>query len=239
MDISLLKRNPIKAKANLKTVNNSIVTSKDCIVQVPERYVQKNLAMIGTQVYVCGIFPIIFEEQYYTLNNTLAMFRMKPAIVEKIKIGDDAYYNLKFEAGDTLIQSTDLVVNNQLVYHVYESFIQQGNIPWFMDLFDVVNIFASAKDHAGVDLGNKTVMDIIVMTMARDSKDVFKLYKHDIKDLNYIEQNPPALIAFDSVIWNTSDTTSKLNGSYHNDAINAALVNKSERVELIEELLRT
>lgn len=239
VDISKLKRDPEKAKANLVQVGKTIVTKKACVIQFPVSYENAHLANLGTESLVFGVFPIIFEDGYYTLNNTNAQFRLSPNVIEKTKIDNIDYYVLKFEAGDTLFLSTDLVKANKLVYYAYSYFLEKGNVPWFLNLFDLANIFNTAKEHAGVNLGNKVTVDIIVMTMARDAKETYELYKHKIKSQSDILTNPPAIIPFDSVVWNTSDTTSKLNGSYFNTAVNAALVNRSERVEIIEELLRT
>lgn len=239
MDVTKLKLDPVRAKANIKQIGKTIITTKDCKIQFPVDYTNANLANVGAETQALGVFPIIYEDSYYTLNNTLAQFRMKANELEVVKINGVDYNELHFAAGDTLFLSTDLVVANKLVYYAYSYFIEKGKIPWFLNLFDIANLFSTAAEHAGVKLGNKTIMDIIVMTMARDSKDIYKLYKHIIKDVKDIETNPPTMIPFDSVIFNTSDTTSKLNGSYFTQAVNAALVNKSERVEIIEELLRT
>lgn len=239
MDITKLKLDPIRAKANIKQNGKTIITTKDCKIQFPVDYTNASLANVGAETQALGVFPIIYEDSYYTLNNTLAQFRMKANALEIVKINGVDYNELHFSAGDTLFLSSDLVVANKLVYYAYSYFIEKGKIPWFLNLFDIANLFSTAVEHAGVKLGNKTIMDIIVMTMARDSKDIYKLYKHIIRDVKDIETNPPTMIPFDSVIFNTSDTTSKLNGSYFTQAVNAALVNKSERVEIIEELLRT
>lgn len=239
MDVSKLKRNPIKAKANLKQIGKTIVTTKDCIIQFPVTYENANLATMGSESTVFGIFPIIFEDSYYSLNLTNAPFRMQPSAIEKTKINDVDYYVLKFEADSVLFESTDLVMSDKSIYYAYNYFIEKGNIPWYLGLWDLANLFNTSVEHAGVNLGNKSTMDIIIMTMARDSKSIQKLYKHVIQDVNDVITNPPEIIPFDSVLWNTSDTTSKLNGSYFSDAVNSALVNKSERVEIIEELLRT
>lgn len=239
MDVKTLKRDPVRAKANLKLIGDSLVTAKDCVIQIPESFANRNLAVMGSEVYVCGVFPIIFEDSYYTLNSTIAMFRLKPSVTETTVIDDENYYVFKFEAGDTVIENINLVISNTLVYYVYNHFIANGNVPWYLGFYDLVNLFASTKEHAGVNLGTKATMEVIIMTMIRDKDDLYKLYKHTIENESDILTRPPAIIAFDSVIWNTSDTTSKLNGNYNDMAVNAALVNKSERVELIEELLRT
>lgn len=239
MDISQLKRDPVKAKANLKQVDNTLITLANCSIQIPERYANKSLAVMGSEVYVCGIFPIIFEDGTYTLNNTIGMFRIQPAVTETITIDGENYYEFKFNAGDVLFANTNIVVSNTLVYFVYNYFIENGYIPWFINFYDLVNLFSSSNAVAGVNLGTKATMEVIIMTMVRDPKDVYKLYKHTIQKASDLQTNPPTFIAFDSVIWNTSDTTSKLNGNYSSDAVNAALVNRSERVEVIEELLRT
>lgn len=239
MDVKTLKRDPVRAKANLKLIGDSLVTAKDCVIQIPESFANRNLAVMGSEVYVCGVFPIIFEDSYYTLNSTIAMFRLKPSVTETTVIDDENYYVFKFEAGDTVIENINLVISNTLVYYVYNHFIANDNVPWYLGFYDLVNLFSSTKEHAGVNLGTKATMEVIIMTMIRDKDDLYKLYKHTIENESDILTRPPAIIAFDSVIWNTSDTTSKLNGNYNDMAVNAALVNKSERVELIEELLRT
>lgn len=121
---------------------------------------------------------------------------------------------------------------------MYDQFVAKGNIPWYMNYNDMANMFETALEHAGVNLGGRSIIELIISTIARDPDDMTRLYRHIYARPEDLVNKPPVTVPFRSVIWNTSDTTSKLNGAYYDHGINSALVNQSESVEMIEELLR-
>lgn len=218
--------------------DGSIVTTAPCTVQIPESFAAKNLAVIGSEVFIFGFFPIIMGD-HYCVNKTIAMMRILPSSTQKIVVNETPYIEFQFEAGDKLFNTTALVVTDTLSYYMYDEFIAKGNIPWYMDYFDMANMFDTAKEHAGVDLGGRSIIELIISTIARDPNDMTRLYRHILSRPEDLRTKPPITVPFRSVIWNTSDTTSKLNGAYYSEGINSALVNQSESVEMIEELLRT
>jgi hypothetical protein len=218
--------------------DGSVVTTVPCTVQIPESFTAKNLAVLGSEVFVFGFFPIIMGDRY-AVNKTIAMMRICPSSTQKIVVNETPYIEFQFEAGDKLIYTTALVVTDTLSYYMYDEFIAKGNIPWYMDYFDMANMFDTAKEHAGVDLGGRSIIELIISTIARDPNDMTRLYRHILARPEDLRTKPPVTVPFRSVIWNTSDTTSKLNGAYYSEGINSALVNQSESVEMIEELLRT
>lgn len=218
--------------------DGSVVTTVPCTVQIPESFAAKNLAVIGSEVFIFGFFPIIMGDRY-AVNKTIAMMRICPSSTQKIVVNETPYVEFQFEAGDKLIYTTALVVTDTLSYYMYDEFIAKGNIPWYMDYFDMANMFDTAKEHAGVDLGGRSIIELIISTIARDPNDMTRLYRHILARPEDLRTKPPVTVPFRSVIWNTSDTTSKLNGAYYSEGINSALVNQSESVEMIEELLRT
>lgn len=218
--------------------DGSVVTTVPCTVQIPEAFAAKNLAVIGSEVFIFGFFPIIMGDRY-AVNKTIAMMRICPSSTQKIVVNETPYIEFQFEAGDKLIYTTALVVTDTLSYYMYDEFIAKGNIPWYLDYFDMANMFDTAKEHAGVDLGGRSIIELIISTIARDPNDMTRLYRHILARPEDLRTKPPITVPFRSVIWNTSDTTSKLNGAYYSEGINSALVNQSESVEMIEELLRT
>lgn len=218
--------------------DGSVVTTVPCTVQIPESFAAKNLAVIGSEVFIFGFFPIIMGDRY-AVNKTIAMMRICPSSTQKIVVNETPYVEFQFEAGDKLIYTTALVVTDTLSYYMYDEFIAKGNIPWYLDYFDMANMFDTAKEHAGVDLGGRSIIELIISTIARDPNDMTRLYRHILARPEDLRTKPPITVPFRSVIWNTSDTTSKLNGAYYSEGINSALVNQSESVEMIEELLRT
>lgn len=239
MAIPNLKRDPDYVISRLvENPDGSVVTTVPCTIQIPESFTSKNLAVIGSEVFVFGFFPIIMGE-YYSVNKTIAMMRVCPSSTQKVVVNETPYIEFSFEPGDRLIYSTALVVTDTLTYYMYDEFIAKGNIPWYMSYYDMVNMFDTAIEHAGVDLGSRSIIELIISTIARDPDDMNRLYRHIISRPEDIVTKPPVTVPFRSVIWNTSDTTSKLNGAYYSEGINSALVNQSESVEMIEELLRT
>lgn len=218
--------------------DGSIVTTEACKVHIPESFTAKNLAVVGSEVFIFGFFPIIMGDRY-AVNKTIAMMRICPSSTQKIVVNETPYIEFSFEPGDKLIYTTALVVTDTLTYYMYDQFVAKGNIPWYMDYFDMANMFDTAYEHAGVPLGGRSIIELIISTIARDPDDMTRLYRHILSKPEDVRTKPPVTVPFRSVIWNTSDTTSKLNGAYYDHGINSALVNQSESVEMIEELLRT
>lgn len=240
MDVRSLRRDPERVHSHLTDLeDNSVVTNAPCKIQIPERFTGRHLAVIGSEVFTIGIFPIIFNDEYYAVNNTIAMMRINPISTERVHINGEVYLEFHFDKGSKIFQNTYLVVNDTLTYYVYDELINKGNFPWYINYYDKAKLFETANLHAGVNLGGWPTLQLIISTTQRASDDMSQLYRHVLTRHSDIVDNPPVDVPFRSVIWNTSDTTSKLNGAYFDQAITSALVNPSESVELIEELLRT
>lgn len=219
--------------------NGSIVTDAPCKMHVPVRFQNKDLAILGSEVFVVGFYAIIINDEFYGVDNTIAMMQIRPSSTKKVSVQGVDYFEFSFEPGDVVFVNTALVVNDTLTYYLYDELIAKGNIPWYMNYYDMAKMFETALVHAGVNLGSRAILELIISTIARDQTDLTRLYRHILNKHSDIITNPPKVIPFRSVVWNTSDTTSRLNGAYFPDAINTAVVNPSESVELIEEILRT
>lgn len=234
------QRRPDQVKAHLKLQSDGgVYTDVSMRIHIPERYATRHLASIGTETFILGFFALIMDNGDYAVSTTPAMMRITPSSTETIMIGDTSYFEFHFDAGDRVFHSTHLVKNKALTYYIYDEHIAKGRIPWYMNYFDMATMFELAEKHAGLYLGSRAILNLITSTTARDSKDLKTLYRHVIFKPVDVLNNPPAIVPFRSVIWNTSDTTSKLVGAHFSDSINSALANPSERVERIEELLRT
>ena len=218
--------------------DGSVITDVACRIQIPERYATRNLANIGTEIYILGFFALIMGNRY-GVSKTITMLRILPASTEKVSVDGVMYFDFHFEPGDTVFYTTEVVKNDVLPYYVYDEHIDKGNYPWYFNYHDIATLLDSCEEFAGVTLGNRAILSLIISTTARDPKDLTRLYRHIYTRPEDVVDNPPAITPFRSVIWNTSDTTSKLIGAYTNDSIVSALVNPSDRVERIEELLRT
>lgn len=240
--MSQLTRDPQRVIGHLKELDDgALLCDVPCRILVPERWIYRNLATVGTETFVTGIFPIILKEdndEYFAVVNVMARMQIMPSSTVKIKIDDVDYLEFSFEPGDILIKNINLVVDKTLPYYVYNEIIDKGNIPYLLNYFDLANLFLTCPVYANLNLGSRSVINLVTSTIARDNKEPMRLYRHVLFKPTDPLTNPPMYVPFRSVVWNTSDTVSKINGAYFSDAINSALVNPSESVELLEEIYR-
>lgn len=234
------QRAPERVKAQLvERDDGGIYTKVPCKIQVPERYLGRHLASVGNETHILGFYALIMEDSYYAVSVTNAMMRITPSSMETVVVDGVNYLEFGFDAGSRVIYSSDLVMSATLTYYIYDEHISKGRIPWYFNYFDLARLFDTAQEFAGINLGNRAILDLIISTIARDSEDKTRLYRHRLTSAEDVVNHPPTIVPFKSVIWNTADTTSRLIGAYFTDSINSALINPSDRVERIEQLLRT
>lgn len=240
VDPKKLERNPAKVKAILsETKGGSIVTSKPCKLYIPTRFQEKQLAFVGSEILVLGIYALVVEDKYYAVSLTNAMMRIEPATINTVLVDDNEYYEFVFEAGDTVIANRNLVQTNTLPYHINDEIIAKGRIPWYLNYEDLGSLFDSASRYAGVSLGaNDAVLEMIASAIARSPEDPRVFYRQYIKDKKQINEDAPTFIAFRNISYGATNTTAKLMGSYFETSLTSALVNPAEKVEDIEEILR-
>lgn len=233
-----LTRDPDYVYKNLAfTEDGGVVCKQPCKIHIPQRYLDRHLASITMDTYIVGIFGLMMGD-HYAVMFVDAMVEINPSNTETIKIGDTEYLEFSFDKGTRFIETLDLIMNDTLTYYIYNEFVAAGKIPWYITYLDFPYIFESAKHHAGINLGNPRVLEFLISTIARNPENMKELYRHVLKNAEMVLVKPPAYVPFRSVIWNTSNTVSKLIGGYFSDSISSALVNHSDKVERIESLLR-
>jgi hypothetical protein len=239
MDISKLVRNAEMIHAQLKELPDSrLVTIGGCKIYIPQRFSERNLAEVGVSTKIIGCFAITVQDKYYGVMSANAMMNIKPSSMNIVRIDETDYYEFVFDPGSTVIETTDLVKNNILVYRIYDEMISKGNIPWYLSYEDFGKIFDSAAYHADVNLGNNPeVIWTIISLIARDPKDRAAAYRTFIKSRKDLIDNPPKFIPLKSISA-SSNTTNKLAGSYFSVGVTSALVDPATRTEKIEEILR-
>ncbi len=234
------KRNATLVHQNIReTQDNKLVALADCKIYIPVRYDNANLSHIGENVSIIGIYAIVFEDQFYAVSNITAMVSINPYRVQKVKFDGDEYYEFTFLKNQIFIKNTDLVKNNEVIYSIFNEFISKGNVPWFIEYEDYGRIFDTAKYHAGSNIAkNPELTQLLVAMQSRSKQDRNVYYRQVIEDYKELKTNPPDFVPLKSVIFSASNTLNKLAGSYFGDGVVSALVNPTERVERIEELIR-
>lgn len=240
MDASQFIRDANRVHAHLmETDDGALITTKGCRIYIPARFAEKTLATISNEVYIVGIFAIVVEGKYYGVSLANAMMRIEPTATESVMFGEDEYIEFCFDPGATVISSTQLVRNDTLLYEIYDEVIAKGHVPWYVSYDDLGKLFESSEKHAGVKLGaNHAILEMIAAAITRDPDEMTRYYRQRIQSRDEQFSNPPAVIAFRNVTYGATNTTAKLMGAYFDDGLTSALVNPSQRVEPIEEILR-
>lgn len=238
MNFASLKRDAKRVVETIKKLpDGSSVTTTGCTIVIPEKYVTKELAYMGNEVSILGIYAIITPDGFYAVSTAMCMLRVDPISNSKVVYDDTPYLLLEFQKNSPLILSEDVVMRDILAYRTYNFNISSGNVPWFLTYDDMLAMFYKSKQFTGASFGNNhAIIPTIVSNIARSPDDKTVHFRH------FIAEHPnakPEWIPFKSVLYGPKTTTAKLAGSYFDSARVSALTNPNENVEKIETLLRS
>ena len=216
-----------------------LVAKQPVKIVVPVRFAERELAFVGIDTSVVGIFAIILEDQYYAVSMACAMMRLTPSSTTKVMYDDDEYYEFSFDAGATICPSLHLVKMDTLVYSIYDEILSKGRVPWYLGYKEMGQLFDTAQLHAGANVGEQQeVVELMVSLVTRDADNRAMYYRQVINSPADFLRKKPAFIPLRSVQYAATNTLNKLAGSYARDGMVSALATPTERVERLEELLR-
>lgn len=239
MAVSDWIRDASKVHADLVPVNGAVITRKGCVIHIPERFLEKKLAVLGEDVLTVGVYAICVEDKYYGVSTLNASLKIRPSKITTIRIDDVSYLEFTFEPGSIVFTEDQIVRNDALVYRIFDEIYAKGRVPWYLNYNDLAKLFETSDEYAGVSLNRaRAVLEMIAASISRDPKDRTMYYRQAVQSAEEIMTYPPDVIPLRSVTYGASNTTAKLMGAYWSDGRDAALVNPSENVERIEELLR-
>lgn len=240
MDVSQLKRDAGRVKAGMKQIGKDrIVSETGCRVYIPARYRDNHFAKVANDTRILGIFGIVSPDGHYAVSRCLGMVKTEPSTINLVSIEETEYMEMVYEPGDAVIANMDIVQEADFLYEVYNEFIARGNVPWYMNYYDLGKLFDMAKYYSGVKLGaNHVILEMLAATISRDPKDPVKYYRQTVSTQAEVLNKPPKIVKLDSVTYGATNTTAKLIGAYFDEGVTSALVNPSDRVEPIEDLLR-
>lgn len=241
MDARHLKRDPDKVRAACTVgQDGSVVALKPTKIYFPERFIEKQLATIGAQNYVVGLFAHVVEDQYYAVFLGAAMVHVEPTSIATVKFGDDSYLEMSFDPGARILTSQETVQDRLLTYRMYDEVISKGHAPWYLNYDDCIRLLYTADSLAGVGmLRNHAMLELNAAAICRDPKNINRYYRHAVQSYDDVAAHQPTIIPLMSVSYGTTNTVSRIMGSYLEQGIASSLVNPSTKVENIERLLRT
>lgn len=233
MDIKNLKRNSEAIRQNFVVMGDKVVTKADCSFLIPYNYLTYKLAKTGERLYIAAVFAVVVGQEYGVMN-ACAQIHITPNETNQIKILGEEFIEFKFVKGQSVVETTEIVKNGDLLYEMNKYFYSYGRVPWFMSDTDVAKIFMMHKEYGGLNISpNNIPFEIVTSRICRDPKDKFKYYRHGEMKGN------PIVVPFNSVLFNATNTTAKLLGNYLSDGVTSALLSPSDTVETPELLLRS
>lgn len=240
MNVNSLIRDKTRIFKSIKEApDGSIVCLAPMKVHIPTRFEVRDLLTVGKDIFSLAVIPLIIEDKYYAVLNIAAKVQLKPLTIKKIHIDEVEYYELGFDKGSTLFKTKNVVKDSDIVYKMFDEFVQKGNVPWYMSYEDMGNIFNSVKKYAGVNLGNNPeITSLIISFISRQENDLSKYYRHTLNDFNDLNKKKVSFIPLKSVIYNATGTLDRIAGSYMSDGIISSLVMPTKESDQIEKLLR-
>lgn len=235
---SSYKRDPERVYKALAKTNNQLLAKEPLWIYIPARYAEKDLAFIGSDTYIVGIYMLATEDKFYAVSLIDAMVQIDPTNTTLVDIDGVKYYEFYFRKGATVIVNLDLVKKNKLIYSIFDELYTKGKAPWYLNYLDFSKVLQTAKKHAGANIGsNHETMELLASMLARDSENKNVFYRQIVKSEKDIFTIPPAIIPLRSVQYAATNTVNKLAGSYFRPALVSALVSPSERSERVEQIL--
>lgn len=240
MDPKALIRDAARVKACLaKLPDGRVVTNARLTIHTPTRFAERDLAYVGVENHILGIYAILLEDKYFGVSLINAMIPIDPSETNRIKIHDVEYFEFVFEPGSTVFKTLDLVKTDTLTYKIYDEILSGGRIPWYVGYEELGKLFDTAQFHAGANIGtNQEVTQLIASLVARDPDDRTKYFRTSVKSLADLQKVQPVYVPLMSVAYSATNTTNKLGGSYFSSGVVSALNDPSDRTERIEDILR-
>lgn len=239
MPYSGLVRDPDAIKKLVTvTADGAWVAKANCKIVVPSRFLERILGSLEPEVYTVAIFALVTEDGKYAVSCAPSLMRLTPTDLNTVVYEDMEYQEFIFDKGAVICPELNLVVRNELVYYIYSEIMAKGNVPWYIDYVGLGNLFKGSKHFAGVTVGaNHAVWEMMVSSLARVPDDKMKYYRHNVKTEKDL-LTEPVIVPLRSVIYGPTSTVARLIGAYFKEGITASLVNPSEKIEPIEDLLR-
>lgn len=232
-----LQRKAASFFTNLVKKENRLIAKVPLQIQIPQRYEQINIATVGAETRIYGLFAIIDPAtKEYGVFNFMGIASIAPDATSTIKINDEGYYVFDFDAGSTVIENTAILKQDSLFYTIVNEFIFHGNVPWYVNYEDLAKVFDTAKRYADNNGGlNYEINELLASMISRIKNDRATYYRLSAKP----KEKDPDYIALTSIFYAVKNTVNKLAGSYFSDGLVSALVDPSDQTERIETLLRS
>lgn len=226
-------------KTMVQQTDGSVKTLTGCRIFIPKRFVERELAAVGTENYSIGFFPIVTPDNKFLLVNAIAFIYLNPSSFNTVYIDGIEHVEFTFDKNTIVIKSMNLVQKDTLVHGTFNEFISNGNIPWYINYDDAGTTFDTATTIAGTSIGsNPEIIEMLIASISRQKQKVTSYFRTLVTNLEQAKTFQPVYVPLKSVSYSATTTTNKLAGSYFDEGITSALINPTTKPDTIGTILR-
>lgn len=237
--INKLKRNPEKIQSLLKVTGDITTALDNLYVIFPERFIDRKLAFIDSEVKVLMCCAILDDSNNYALINAPIFQTLTPSNISNVKCEDDTYKLLSFKANTVIIPNNNTILTDNFMYDVFDEFFIKGKIPWYLNYEDVSNVFLESKKYAGSNIGNNPlIFEMLTSIITRLDKDK-KIYLRHILTKENKNKIQSTYIGLNNPYYSFDNTGARLIGSRFGAGLNVALVEPETKTSATTEILRS
>jgi hypothetical protein len=205
---------------------------KDIKVVVPARFEKLGLCNINIRVDFYGVAAIVYDDKFYKLLNMPSLISITPFRTERVTYNGVDYYMFNIRKGEPFA-NRNLIVDTSVIKPVSEEFLIKGVIPWYMDYFEIREMFDNFYTYCGSKIADDVViMDVMVSLLARTKRD-YKIHWRNAKPTDTIDW-----IGVANVPISRADGFNKLTGAYLNDGIISSSLDEIDEPTQIETIIK-
>ena len=235
IDVSGLKRRPDVIKSYFNVKGNITTVNEDVIVVFPERYINRKLVIMGTNVSVVSCYAIIDNNNNYAVCSAPIFQTLSPTNMSDSVMNGVKFKVLYFDKGSVFIPNNKLIVRDSFIYELFDEFFVQGKIPWYINYTDISNLFLEADKYAGSRVGDDPLIYEILTSIISRSKDDKKEYFKN----NITEDLQPAYVGLNNPYYSFNNTGARIIGSRFGTGLNVALVEPEKKTSETTDILRS
>lgn len=227
------KKNPDVINSYLYIKDNALCTKEDINIVYPSRFLDKGLVDLDNVIKLTSIFAITDYNKNYAVVCLPIMQTFTPSGSKEVKYKDVNYSILQFDKNTVVNPNMESVINSTLTQVIFDEFIVQGKIPWYLDYKDIPELFSKADKYARVSLGdNPLTFEIIAALITRKTDNKLVYHRQAIKE-------PYSYVGLNNVYYGYTNTDNKLIGGYFSEGIVTSLVSPEKETTNISKIFRS
>jgi len=229
------KRDKGKIMSFLKETENSIITNENLRIVFPTRWININLASIGSEIKILAVFLIMTEDEegYYDVIIKPTRIMTEPSSIETVVHEENEHTVLLYNKGDTIIKSLKLIMTDEYIYDVFKETSEDGHFPFYVNPQEfAVKFYGNLKKYTrSTTVDNSTGIEIPISINSRDPNNLTVYRRHtatkkeDLFDCAVVPLSSKA---------NSTNNMSAVGGSYLRQGMTGALINKNMEESTLE-----